>query len=127
VKCKGVTPRPDRPEVRSERSMEQRREPMYKNRMRGVSTGQVADSPRSPYPSRVQSVNPAVMRRKRLNLPRESCSVSGLIRTEVVVRRSDRATAVSSGHSTGSGLEPGRPKRSPDSQEPSGVMSRSCN
>ena len=53
--------------------MEQKRESMNKNRIRGVSVGRVALLLRSPYPSSTQSVNPAIARGRRLNLPREIC------------------------------------------------------
>jgi hypothetical protein len=52
------------------------RESMDKNRIQGVSVGRAGNLPRSPYPSSTQSVDPATVRRRRLNLPREICSVS---------------------------------------------------
>jgi len=52
------------------------RESMDKNRIQGVSVGRAGNLPRSPYPSRARSVDPAAVRRRRLNLPREICSVS---------------------------------------------------
>ena len=51
--------------------MEQKRESMNKNRIGGVSVGRAGILLRSPYPSRTQSVNPAIVRGRRLNLPRE--------------------------------------------------------
>ena len=64
-----------RREAGSEGSAEQKRESMDKNRVQGVSVGRAADLPRSPYPSSTRSVNPAIARGRRLNLPREICSV----------------------------------------------------
>lgn len=52
------------------------RESMDKNRIQGVSVGRAGNLPRSPYPSSTRSVDPAAVRRRRLNLPREICSVS---------------------------------------------------
>ena len=56
--------------------MEQKREPMNKNRMGGVSVGRAGVLSRSPYPSSMQDVYPAVVRGRRLKLPREICPVS---------------------------------------------------
>jgi len=47
------------------------REPMYKNRIRGVSVGRAGRWSPSPYLSRAQSVNSVVVRRRRSSLPRE--------------------------------------------------------
>ena len=71
MRCKG-----HRREVGSERSMDQMCESMDKNRIQGVSAGRAGNLPRSPYPSRVRSVDPATVHRRRLNLPQEICSVS---------------------------------------------------
>ena len=49
---------------------------MDKNRIRGAGAGRAGDLPRSPYPSRVPSVDPATVHRRRLNLPQEICVVS---------------------------------------------------
>src|SRR5260370_16679835 len=65
-----------RREGRSEGSGKQRCEPMNKNRIRGASAGRAGNVSRSPYPLRVQSVDPAVVHRRRLSLPREICPVS---------------------------------------------------
>src|SRR6202022_219410 len=65
-----------RREAGSERSVEQMRESMDKNRIQGVSVGRAGNLPRSPYPSKMRSVDSATVRRRRLNLPREICSVS---------------------------------------------------
>jgi len=51
-------------------------EPMNKNRIQGVSAGRAGNLPQSPDPSRVRSVDSAVVHRRRLNLPQEICSVS---------------------------------------------------
>ena len=65
-----------RREAGSEGSVKQRCEPMNKNRMRGASAGQAGNVSRSPYPSRARSVDPAVVHRRRLSLPREIYFVS---------------------------------------------------
>ncbi len=65
-----------RREAGSEGSAEQMCESMDKNRIQGVSVGRAADLLRSPYPSSTRSVDPAIARGRRLNLPREICSVS---------------------------------------------------
>jgi hypothetical protein len=69
-----------RREAGSEGSAEQRCEPMDKNRIRGASGGRAGNESRSPYPSTAQSVDPAVVHRRRLSLPREICPVSPLRR-----------------------------------------------
>ena len=51
-------------------------ESMDKNRIQGVSAGRAGNLPRSPYPSKVRSVDPAAVHRRRLSLPQEICSVS---------------------------------------------------
>src|ERR1700758_4248043 len=51
-------------------------ESMDKNRIPGVSAGRAGNLPRSPYPSKVRSVDPAAVHRRRLSLPQEICSVS---------------------------------------------------
>jgi hypothetical protein len=51
-------------------------ESMDKNRIQGASAGRAGYLPRSPYPLRVQSVDPAIAHRRRLSLPQEICSVS---------------------------------------------------
>jgi hypothetical protein len=71
VKRKGC-----RREAGSEGSVEQRCEPMNKNRIRGASVGRAGNWSRSPDSSRTRSVDPAVVYRKRLSLPREVCFVS---------------------------------------------------
>jgi hypothetical protein len=71
VKRKGC-----RREAGSEGSVEQGCEPMNKNRIRGASAGRAGNVSRSPYPSRARSVDPAVVHRRRLSLPREICFVS---------------------------------------------------
>src|SRR6201988_4664203 len=65
-----------RREAGSEGSAKQRCEPMNKNRIRGVSAGRAGNVSRSPYPSTTRSVDPAVVHRRRLSLPREICTVS---------------------------------------------------
>src|SRR5215467_545088 len=56
--------------------MEQTCESMDKNRISGASAGRAGNLPRSPYPSRVRSVDPATVHGRRLSLPQEICSVS---------------------------------------------------
>jgi len=56
--------------------MEQTCESMDKNRIQGASAGRAGDLPRSSYPSRVRSVDPAIAHGRRLNLPQEICFVS---------------------------------------------------
>ncbi len=70
-KCKGY-----RREAGSERSMDQKCESMDKNRIQGASVGRAGNLSRSPYPSKVRSVDPAAVHGRRLNLPQEICSVS---------------------------------------------------
>src|SRR6266403_846170 len=57
-----------RREARSEGSVEQTCESMDKNRVQGASVGRAGDLPRSPYPSRMRSVDPATVHGKRLNI-----------------------------------------------------------
>jgi hypothetical protein len=47
---------------------------MDKNRVQGVSIGRAGLLPRSPYPSRMRSVDPAAVHGRRLSLPQEICS-----------------------------------------------------
>src|SRR6202166_4686594 len=49
---------------------------MDKNRVQGVSVGRAGNLPRSPYPSKMRSVDPAAVHGRRLSLPQEICSVS---------------------------------------------------
>src|SRR5512132_932984 len=49
---------------------------MDRNRIQGVSAGRAGNLPRSPYPSRVRSVDPATVHRRRLSLPQEVCFAS---------------------------------------------------
>ena len=65
-----------RREAGSEGSAKQRCEPMNKNRIRGASAGRAGNVSRSPHPSTARSVDPAVVHRRRLSLPREICPVS---------------------------------------------------
>ncbi len=65
-----------RREARSEGSVEQTCGSMDKNRIQGVSTGRAGNLPRSPFPSKVRSVDPAAVHGRRLSLPQEICSVS---------------------------------------------------
>src|ERR1700674_5543219 len=56
--------------------MDQMCESMDKNRIPGAGAGRAGNLPRSPYPSRVPSVDSATVHRRRLNLPQEICAVS---------------------------------------------------
>src|SRR5580704_10567805 len=49
---------------------------MDKNRVQGVSVGRAGNLPRSPYPSKMRSVDPAAAHGRRLSLLQEICSVS---------------------------------------------------
>src|SRR4030088_1806069 len=49
---------------------------MDKHRVQGASVGRAGHLPRSPYPSRMRSVDPATVHGRRLSLPQEICSVS---------------------------------------------------
>lgn len=51
-------------------------ESMDKNRIQGASVRRAGNVPRSLYPSSTRSVDPAAVHRRRLDLPREICSVS---------------------------------------------------
>ena len=51
-------------------------ESMDKNRIQGVSVGRAGNLSRSPYPSRMRSVDSATVHRRQLNLPQEICFVS---------------------------------------------------
>ena len=90
-------------EMGSEGSVDQRCEPTNRNWIRGASVGRVSVRSRSPYPSRTNGVNPAVVHRQDMNLPREIWDVSeadrGPSRTEGSVMASDRTPEVSRGHS----------------------------
>jgi hypothetical protein len=90
-------------EVGSEGSGYQRCEPTNRNWIGGVEVGRVSVRSRSPYPSRTKGVNPVVVHRKDMNLPREACGVSGAdrgpSRTERSVMVSDHTPGVSRGHS----------------------------
>ena len=56
--------------------MDQTCESMDKNRIQGASAGRAGNLSRSPYPSRVRSVDPATVHGRQLSLPQEICSVS---------------------------------------------------
>src|SRR6266567_8095784 len=49
---------------------------MDKNRVQGASVGRAGHLPRSPYPSRMRSVDLATVHGRRLSLPQEICPVS---------------------------------------------------
>jgi hypothetical protein len=56
--------------------MDQMCESMDKNRILGASAGRAGNVLRSPYPSKVRSVDLAIAHGRRLSLPREICFVS---------------------------------------------------
>jgi hypothetical protein len=56
------------------RVLQERWDPTFSEHSYGV--GRAGHLPRSPYPSRTRSVDPATVHGKRLNLPREICSAS---------------------------------------------------
>src|ERR1017187_4647949 len=56
--------------------MEQTCESIDKYRIQGASAGRAGNLPRSPYPSRVRSVDSAIAHGRQLSLPQEICSVS---------------------------------------------------
>jgi len=94
------------------------RESMDKNRIEGASVGRVGDLPQSPYPSSTRSVDLATVRRRRLSLPQEICSVS-LRRLRPSVRR------LTAGQKSAEGkVEPGVGKASEALQEPKGGVNR---
>ena len=68
-----------------------------------VQVGRADNVPRSPHPSRAWGVDPAGVRRRRSNLPREACAMSRTdVRrggTEGAVRLPHRGAGVSRGHS----------------------------
>ena len=49
---------------------------MDKNRIQGASAGRAGNVLRSPFPSRVRSVDPAMVHGRRRHLPQEICVVS---------------------------------------------------
>jgi hypothetical protein len=71
VKRKGY-----RREARSEGSVDQMCESMNNQRMQGASVGRAGNLPRSPYPSKMRSVDPTIAHGRRLRLPQEICPVS---------------------------------------------------
>ena len=91
-----------RREAGSEGSVEQRCEPMNKNRIRGASAGRAGNESRSPYPSRAQSVDPGGCALKAIEL-----TPGDLLRvvrkaTEATKRSPDRGAEVSRRHSRSS-------------------------
>jgi hypothetical protein len=56
--------------------MDQMCESMDKNRIQGASAGRAGNLSRSPYPSKVRSVDSATVHGRQLNLPQEICFVS---------------------------------------------------
>ena len=65
-----------RREAGSGRSVKQTCESMDKNRIEGAGVGRAGNVLRSPYPSRMRSVDPATVHGRRLRLPQEICLVS---------------------------------------------------
>jgi hypothetical protein len=64
-------------EVGSEGSVDQRGELTNRNWRGGAEVGRVRVRSRRPYPSRTNGVNPAVVHRRDMHLPRETCGVAG--------------------------------------------------
>src|SRR6266700_5497175 len=64
------------PQGGSEGSTKQTCESMDKNRIKGASAGRAGNLPRSPYPSKVRSVDSATVHGRQLSLPQEICSAS---------------------------------------------------
>jgi hypothetical protein len=91
-------------EAGSERRARQRRGSMNKNRIRGVSVGRAGVPPQSPYPSRTRSVDPATVRRKQSNLPREICPMPRRTGAGRPARAADPEAEVSRGHSSPSNV-----------------------
>src|ERR1700684_2310777 len=56
--------------------MDQKCESMDRNRIKGASVGRAGNLPRSPYPSKMRSVDLAAVHGRRLSLPQEICFVS---------------------------------------------------
>jgi hypothetical protein len=83
---------------RRERSAEQRREPMDKNRIGGLRRRASEPIIAKPISSSVLVVNPAVVRRRRSDLPWEICDMSQNV-TEEKALPPDRAAEVGRGQS----------------------------
>src|ERR1035437_7631613 len=93
--------------------MEQTCESMNKNRIQGASAGRAGNLPRSPYPSRVRSVDSAAVHGRRLSLPQEICSVSlrRLRLSKSGLTAGEKAAGGILGHDAGKASEPpGKPK-----------------
>ena len=82
-------------------------ESMDKNRIQGASAGRAGDLPRSPYPSRVPSVDPAAVHRRRLSLPQEICfvSVNGLRLSKGSLTAEQKSAEGIVGHDVGKASE----------------------
>src|SRR4029453_2268645 len=87
--------------------MEQTCESMNKNWIRGVSAGRAGNLMRSPYSSKVRSVDPATVHGRRLSLPQEICFVSlGRLRgsQDLLIAKQKSAEGIV-GHVVGEALE----------------------
>jgi hypothetical protein len=96
VKRKGGTAR-DRPKEAWNEIATRRTETGYE----AALVGRAGSHSRSPYPSRAMAVNPAGVRGRLRDLPREICAVSSREtgRTEAAARPPDRGAEVSRGRS----------------------------
>jgi hypothetical protein len=83
---------------------------MDKNRIEGVSVGRAGYLPRSPYPSKMRSVDLATVHGRRLDLPQEICPVSR--RTGLRLSRDNLTTGQKSAEGILSGNGEGPNERS---------------
>src|ERR1700687_4605256 len=82
-------------------------ESMDKNWIQGASVGRTGNLPRSPYPSKMRSVDPAAVHGRRLSLPQEICSVSvnGLRLPKGVLTAGQKSAEGILGHDVGKASE----------------------
>lgn len=73
---------------------------MDENRIQGADVGRACFALRSPYPSSTEGVDPAIARRRRLDLPQEICPVSWEATTGAPARGLERRAEVSRGRSS---------------------------
>lgn len=106
-------------EATSERSEEQNRGSMNKNRLRGAKGGRAGKWPQSPNRSKPGSVKSAIVRGKTSGISGEICTVPRSNPwLSPTARGAERDAEVSSGHSSDEGRESGR------SEGPNGVPKR---
>src|SRR4030088_186176 len=101
--------------------MDQMCESMDKNRIQGVSAGRAGNLPRSPYPSKVRSVDSAAVHRRRLSLPQEICSVSvnGLRPSKGGLTAGQKSAEGILGHNVGKASEALRCRKAESTDRPS--------